>query len=268
VSESMDKAGKAVELVSKLIEAAGDNEDTKQAAKSLARSAKTVATTIEVCLLPFAAITFGYSKAREYFEKEFAENLSEKLNKIPLESIVEPQASVAAPIVQGLGFSAQEASLKEMYLNLLANSMDGREPNKAHPSFASIVGQLTPDEASFITGILRTGEVRSIVNLTRKARKEAGHIPVVRHLINVAKNNEVYWGQDVAFKLDNLQRLGLVEIDYKEYLSHEKSYDWVEGHKVYLSAQQDLGDAEVLQIQKGVMRLTHFGEGFLKAVIE
>ncbi|CAN1507891.1 Protein of unknown function DUF4393 [Paracoccaceae bacterium] len=268
MSDPIGQTGKTVELVGKILEVVGENEDTKHAAQSLARSARTIATTLEVCLLPFAAITFGYAKAKSYFENEFASDLNKKLESLPPDSIIEPKALLAAPIVQGLGLSIEEPSLKEMYLNLLASTMDSRDPEKAHPSFASIIGQLTPDEAAFIKGILQVSKMSAVVNLGKKLAGRPGQSSVVRHLISVAKNQEVYWGRDIAFMLDNIQRLGLVEIGYDAHLTYEKAYDWVEQHSVYIAASQDLAAGEELVIQKGFMRLTHFGEGFLKAVVE
>lgn len=267
MSDPLDQAGKSVELVAKLLEVAGENADTKEAARSLARSAKTIATTLEVCLLPFAAITYGYSKAKSYFESEFTSDLSKKLETIPPEAVVEPKAAIAAPIVQGLGLSVEEPNLKEMYLNLLACTMDGRDVQKAHPGYASILGQITPDEAAFIKGVLVVSKIFPIVSLNKKAPERVGQSSVVRHLISVARNQEAYWGRDIAFMLDNLQRLGVVEIGYDAHLTYEKAYDWVEQHSVYISASNELSDGEELTIQKGFMRLTHFGEGFIQAVV-
>src|SRR5450759_490020 len=93
---------------------------------------------------PFAK-WFGVSS--DYFETTFANDLAEKMVEVPQEEIVTPKVSVVAPAVQGLSYSLDEPNLKEMYLNLLAGASDQRRANKAHPSFAEIIKQLSADEA-------------------------------------------------------------------------------------------------------------------------
>src|SRR5574340_702468 len=90
---------------------------------------------INTALLPIAALNFGIERARIYFEKHFASDLSAKANSIPPQQVVEPKASVAGPALQGLAYSHDEADLKELYLNRLAASMDGRVSDKVHPAF-------------------------------------------------------------------------------------------------------------------------------------
>jgi abortive infection alpha-like protein len=47
-------------------------------------------------------------------------------------------------------FASEEPDLREMYVKLLATSMDGATSDDAHPSFVTLIQQLTPDEARIL----------------------------------------------------------------------------------------------------------------------
>ena len=61
-----------------------------------------------------------------------------------------PPPYIAVPAVEALRYTAEEPALCEMYLHLLATAMDSRTVPLAHPAFAEIIRQLTPDEARII----------------------------------------------------------------------------------------------------------------------
>jgi Abortive infection alpha len=50
-------------------------------------------------------------------------------------------------------FASEEPDLREMYAKLLATSMDSATSDEAHPSFVTIIQQLTPDEARILRHI-------------------------------------------------------------------------------------------------------------------
>lgn len=106
-------------IVSEVFKATKDDPQVKEAAGNLGQTAVTVTKTINNVLLPIAAVNFAFDKARVYFERQFQMDLNEKVSSIPSEHVVEPKASVAGPALQGLAFTHEEPSLKELYLSLL-----------------------------------------------------------------------------------------------------------------------------------------------------
>jgi Abortive infection alpha len=79
-----------------------------------------------------------------------------KVADIPDENLITPPASIAVPALQGLSYTFEEPNLKEMYLNLLATASDDRQADQAHPAFAEIIKQLTPNETLVLNSALRT----------------------------------------------------------------------------------------------------------------
>jgi len=66
------------------------------------------------------ALIWGYEQIGEYLEK----TLAKKLKNVPLERIVTPSLSIIGPAVESLKFAAHEPSIRELYVNLLATSLD------------------------------------------------------------------------------------------------------------------------------------------------
>jgi hypothetical protein len=69
----------AISVVGALIGAAADNPSVKAAGAELGKAAHTVAKTINIALLPLAALNFGYDRARRYFEERFTDDMEERL---------------------------------------------------------------------------------------------------------------------------------------------------------------------------------------------
>lgn len=113
--DSMKTAKDGIVVLGEIIKAAGDSPQAKEAANNLGQTAVTLTKTINNVLLPLAAVNFAFDKARSYFNGRFQQDLGEKTAKIPSENVVEPKASIAGPALQGLAFTHEEPSLKDMF---------------------------------------------------------------------------------------------------------------------------------------------------------
>ncbi len=132
------------QAVQGIVEAVPVYQDAVQpAAQELGKGLETVAKTINVCLAPLKAIIWGAGQFEDFLRK----NVAEKLSETPTEEIIEPKPHVAGPALEALRFTGYEESLRDLYANLLAASMDSKTVSLAHPSFVEIIKQMTPDEA-------------------------------------------------------------------------------------------------------------------------
>ena len=207
--------------------------------------------------------------SRNYFDTDFATDMAAKLAEVPDENLMTPPPSVAIPTIEGLSYSIDEPALKDMYLNLLATATDDRISQRAHPSFAEIIKQLSPAEASLLLDVLRMKGL-AVCRLTRNAPEGPGFSIVCTHLVNVkSENSEGPVRQDdlIAIWMDNWVRLGLITVDYGSYLVQEGVYDWVSPRREYVDAiaSDDRGEASV-NIDKGMASPTEFGKQFFRAV--
>lgn len=267
--DAIKVAKESVSLVAEVIKAAGDNPQVKEAAGNLGQTAVTLTKTINNVLVPLAAINFAFDKARAYFSGRFQQDIAEKAQAIPPEHVVEPKASIAGPTLQGLAFTHEEPNLKNMYLNLLATSMDGRSASFAHPAFVEIIKQLDSEDARLVRGALQSPIAIPIIQIHRKLKDGAGYSVLVPHLLNLTNSATGAPVEDpqLPAMIDNWIRLGLVEVAYDKHLTDAAHYSWADQRPEFLRlSQAEQSDEARVEYQKGVMQRTELGKRFAKAI--
>lgn len=256
-------------MVTEIIKAAGDDPNVKEAAGNLGKTAVTLTKTINNSLLPLAAVNFAFEKARTYFSGKFQEDMSIKAESIPAENLIEPKASVAGPTLQGLAFTHEEANLKEMFLNLLATSMDGRKADLAHPAFVEIIKQLDSEDARLVQGILKSPSPIPIIEVHTVLGEDKGEHSLLRHILNLKNTQTDAFAEDPKLPaiVDNWIRLGLVVVDYDRQLTDESQYSWAEKRPEFIRLRDDNNsDKDRVEITKGIIYRTELGKQFAVAI--
>ena len=82
-----------------------------------------------------------------YAVKAFEENLKKKIEDKPEDCLVEPRLQVVGQAMEQAKFCIEEPKIREMFENLLVNAADSRYQCEVHPSFSSIVAQMSPLDA-------------------------------------------------------------------------------------------------------------------------
>lgn len=260
-----------VQIFGAVIKMAGKDEHARAAAKDVGKAAHTVTRFVNNALLPIAALNFGIDKAREYFQSKFQSDIAEKLAEIPEDAIVEPKPSIVSPALSGLALSHNEDTLREMYLNLISQSMDARHNGDAHPAYARVLAELTVEEARLLNSMLLNPRALPIAELRSIAEGNpmAGGVLVRRHLAPITMNGDSSQPVEVPnfpSMVDNWIRLGLYQTDYMSQLTAPDAYKWVEERPEYktLAAQELSG--RTLIAQNGILLRTDFGLRFAIAV--
>lgn len=262
-------AKESVSLVAEVIKAAGENPQVKEAAGNLGQTAVTLTKTINNVLVPLAAINFAFDKARDYFSGRFQQDIAEKTQAIPPEHVVEPKASIAGPTLQGLAFTHEEPNLKDMYLNLLATSMDGRSASNAHPAFVEIIKQLDSEDARLVRGVLKSPGAIPIVQIRRRNKNGSSYRVLIQHLLNIKNTVTGVPVEDpqLPSMIDNWIRLGLVEVAYDKHISAAGQYSWADQRPEFLRLSQvEHSDEVKVEYQEGIMQRTELGIRFAKAI--
>ena len=270
MDDPLKSARDGVALVGEILKAAGDNPNVREAGANLGQTALTITKTINNALLPLAAVNFAFDKARRYFFERFQDDLSQKASVIPVAEIVEPKASIAGPALQGLAFAHEEPNLKDMYLSLLATAMDGRVAPEAHPAFVEIIKQLDSEEALLLRGLLNISGWAPIADVQLSEVGQVGWRVIAKHLLDLHNPTDGTSVETprVAAMVDNLVRLGLVEVDYgkKLIITDVDAYAWVEKRPEYVSLRSQLeNERNKLSFIPGVIGRTALGLQFAKA---
>ena len=222
-----------------------------------------------IIALPFQAIDAALSKPKlwvaekHYNYERTLELLHEKLKNTPEEQIVPPENYVAIPALQQISYCFDSDELRDMYANLLANSMNKVVKNGVHPGFVEIIKQLSPDEAKMLRYLYKNPLVPTIAI---KVYKKPSGMVIVQHLFtNIMEICKCENPNGYEKAVDNLLRLGLVKLPDDESLTDKSQYEQLKNHpyilnkKKYLEALENVATVDFIE---GHIELTAFGRSF------
>jgi hypothetical protein len=115
---------------------------------------------VKVLLTPLRGFLWSW----ESIEKTIIEGIEKRLKSRPEENWKTPDPEIAVPLIQTLSYTAQNETLREMYLNLLANSMDKSQEKNVHPSFVEIIRQMDSLDAKLFKVISKSRGYIDVMN--------------------------------------------------------------------------------------------------------
>lgn len=226
-----------------------------------------------VVMYPLKKLNIRYEQKAIAFEKE----MEKKYNSIPEEDRVEPQLHIVGPTMESLKYNIMDDDLAELFSNLLVSDMDIRTQNLCTPAFVKVVEQLSPADARVFKAVFNECakaetipickmDLCKIDDEKRQIRKE--YLPLYLVGIEVDKLNP----NDVSKSLQNLERLGLLTIDFLKWRSDDEVYNklidnsFIESLKVW--ANQATGDYFVAKVEdKGLLELNDFARDFARVCL-
>lgn len=196
--------------------------------------------------------------------------LEKKLENIDPNCIETPEAYVAVPALQAIGYSMDNEELRNLYANLLATSMIRDTKWRVHPSYVEIIKQLTPDEAK----------------LLKVLNGETDSYPLIDiHVVDDRRNFKVYLrnfttlaigicenADNIYSYLDNLARLKIIEIPFGVRMADDDVYKPLEEYheiKALLSGSDlyPLPEGSKWEIQRKKFNVTDYGKKFMKVCV-
>lgn len=187
-----------------------------------------------------------------------------KLENVDPEKIVEPEPYVAVPAIQAISYSMNSEELRNLYANLLAKAMNSDTKNMVHPSFVEIIKQMSPNDAT-IFKIVSESELTPLIDLSLKMPK-GGHRNYIHNISWITS----YDDNLVRISLDNLARLGLIEIRNNEHYSNDNVYNNVRNNVYYKIIKERLQSDSVGQVveNKKFLKCTELSTLFYKLCIK
>lgn len=174
-------------------------------------------------------VTYKYIANSEMKKKKFLEELEKKYNSIPEESLKEPNINILGNVMDSLKYNLDEDYLVEMYTNILISDMDSRTKNKCHICFVEILKQLSKNDLEVLKGIYMMKNISSIpfgkLNIVDSNDKPLNY--EIHNPMYIAKIDNYIINDYNAFlkSIENLNRLGLIEISYTKYFTDKSIYD-------------------------------------------
>jgi hypothetical protein len=270
-SEPDDSGGRAGGVIKQTIDSATAlakavpiYEDAIQPlAKETGKALATVGRAVNAALAPLSALVWGYDKIREFLETRIAE----KLEKVPEDRIQTPPLNVAGPAVEALRFTGSNDTLRELFANLIATSLDKKTATDAHPSFVDIIRSLSPDEGRIL--YLFTGrQVFPLINVQLKIPSGGYHV-LHRNVTTLGIQARCDHPELAPNYLDNLCRLGLLEVPTFRRINGDEAYATLLGDPGIVSLKNSFqGDkGPSLQFDYGMVESTNLGQQFIRACV-
>lgn len=234
------------------------------AARELGQGLRIVAKAVNAALTPVEGFIWGVEKIRDFVR----ERVTSKLENVPPEEIQQPKAHIAVPAIEALRYTGEEGNLSELYANLLATSMDRATAYRAHPGFVDMIKNMCPDEAR-IMRFLSTNQYYPIINIKSVAVSDNSFLVRHRHLSLIGLDAKCEHVPLASNYLDNLERLGLLQVETMVKMSHEGAYARIEEHPEVKKIIEDLKKVEGrrVEIEKIRLAVTDLGQQFIRSCV-
>jgi hypothetical protein len=264
-----NKIRDAADAVKGIVEAIPIYDDALQpAAREVGVALQTVAKTIHIVLAPVSVLVWGYDKIKDFVSTKVAE----KLAGVPPERIATPPVNVAGPALEALRYTGHEESLRDMYANLLAASMDTQTAFEAHPSFVEIIKQISPDEARILR-LFASPRALPLLDVrwdyTEQNEETKGGQDILRHFSTLGHEAGCTFPDLTPRYLDNLCRLGLVEIPTFFTYAAKGIYEPLEQHPIVVAvkAKIDSDPTKKFNANRRGLRVTELGKQFCRICV-
>ncbi|MCZ8541955.1 DUF4393 domain-containing protein [Psychrobacillus psychrodurans] len=196
--------------------------------------------------------------------EDFVEKVNAKVENILPENIIEPEMHILGPAIEASKYYIHSEELRDMFANLIAASMDSEKENTVHPSYVEIIKQLAPDEAK----ILKHIKGNHFPTIKVISQIGSNHSPILENFSDVSYKVGCEFPNNVHSYLDNLNRLGLINLYNEGRLTDDTFYEDIENHPVTkqsIEIANSLGESKIIRTHAAV---TMFGKNFYESCIK
>ena len=252
---------KVIEEASKLLP-----EVYKDLAQPIAKEIGTVlGRSAKALLFPIRGFLWGWEK----IEQVVTEGVEKRFEKIPEEKRKTPDPEIAVPIMQVLTYTAQNETLREMYLNLLANSMNTDKEKDVHPSFVELIKQMNSLDAKVFDKLTNVKGYQKAINPYISILKENKNFIDATPEWFLGWTIEGYNIFDISSSLIRLSKFGLIELMF-DRTAGKDGYQQLKEHQVLLEIldkYRQLNPEFELEITetKSIVYVNEYGKQFKKA---
>jgi hypothetical protein len=151
--------------------------------------------------------------------------------KVKEEDLIEGAPQLVLPTLNGLTLAIENSLISELFVNLLANSIDRTKQGLAHPAFPSIISQLSHDEAVLIYYYKKGIDISEFE--IEQAINPATGFPFVIYSKDVLQFPELFGLYRDHLASINIAKLKPRYTSFKSMLDHPEIYDFGEPLTVF-----------------------------------
>lgn len=212
--------------------------------------------------------------------KQYQKELANKINEIPEENRDSSKLGLVVKAIEESRYQLNEDDIREMYVNLIAATVDNRKNKNIGPRFTTIIAQLSPSDAKFL----------SLFNHTKKTPDGyLDSLPIFNIKFCSNDNKHVwYYKRNLMFdekgsieayedSIDIIKSFGIVDIIYGSHdEGYENEFSKVEKHvnsnsEYYQRLMKEKNENEDtnythIKIEKGSIKLTSLGRRLMDII--
>lgn len=219
-------------------------------------------------------IKWANERTRIFFEDNLRK-YERKLADIPEDKIIDVPTEISMPILERFTYTSNE-ELSSAFVNLLACASSIDNINKAHPGFIQIIDRISPDEAHILKyfsaeKFIPALTIRHYEDFNNKQKSDE-YVNLLMKVTNLSQNVQLKFPENIAFYLDNLTSLGLIEYHEYYYITCDEGFTKIEETNAEvidfafgILTPTDLSKAK--KVVKGMFEVSNYGRMFIDACI-
>lgn len=264
------KTSDTINAAANLAKAIPVYEDALQPlAQEAGRALGTIGQCVNAALMPLRGMVWGFDQVEDWISQKVVKELDD----VEPTKIIPPDPSIAGPTIQSLKFNGHKEELSDMFASLLGTAMNNDRKSEAHPSFVSIIAELTPIEAKIFSALAQKNEMA--VAEIRIVSDEGGYKTIQAHfspdlLAEMGENSAQIVNPEFSSAIENLERHQIIRVNFSTQFIDQTSYDAMKTHIAYKTLEENLPfleGAKEIVLAKGNISVTSFGQKFAKACL-
>lgn len=199
-------------------------------------------------------------------KNKLLEESSHRISQISEEDAKEPNAQIALQALTQAQYCVEEETLRKMFAELIASTMMKSRENVVHPSFPTLLSQMSSEDANALLRFKDTPILPIISIISTKS--DGSYYKLITDVWERCEDLNTYAQSQMC--LISLARLGLIEFSYNEWsgdpAAHEALFtEQLKERAMLVLDPMDRPGAK-LTIQRGHIELTRLGHNFISCV--
>ncbi|MFR3686567.1 MAG: DUF4393 domain-containing protein [Enterococcus sp.] len=189
----------------------------------LGPSAKTIGQGLNGIVSVFANPLLKLGMISKKNIEEFEKELYSKTPEIPEENRDSSKQGLAVQALEDALYRLDEEELREYYANLIAAALDDRVNTNVHPSFSTILKQMSSEDALLFKQLTRTSifllsQYLPLATVQMKLLPDGGYGMIYKDAL-ILPTGDNFTIEQKNVSLSSLERLGLVKVYRNQQLS-------------------------------------------------
>jgi hypothetical protein len=200
--------------------------------------------------------------------QKFREEIENELSTIHPEKLCEPKLNIVGPAFEAAKYYIEDEELRSMFAKLIASSMSIDSNDKTHSSFVEIIKQLSSFDAKNFKYLFANTHLHIAVGKIKTANEDGGENTIIDNFFpfpDLNMDNQALYSSSI----DNLIRLGLIQIDHHLHYTIDSRYDPLLSHPIFIAYENIINARNMLEqknkkvfLKKSIWDFTSFGKQF------